>query len=112
MEVEWDIVGCVGEVLVYVGDVEGVGVGGDGFDVEELVGVVLDFGEEDESGGGGVFGYGGENGFGGEVEVGGGLDFDEGGGGGEVVVVDLGLDGVFCGVRSLEKGRMGGRRYI
>lgn len=111
VEAEWDVAGRVGEVPAYAGDAEGVGVGGDGFDVEELAGVVLDSGEEDESGGGGVLGYGGEDGFGGEVEVGGGLDFDEGGGGGEVVVADLGLDGVLCGVRSPEKGRMGGRRH-
>ena len=79
-------------------DEDGVGarVGGDGGDVEELAGVVLDAGEQDEGGGGGVGGDGGEDFGGGEDVVfgrGGGGECDHGGGGVEVVVAELGLDG-------------------
>lgn len=90
VEVQWDISGGVGEIPADE-QAERVCVGSDGADVEELPGVVLDAGEKDEGGGGGVFGEGGADLLGGEEgEVGGeGLDGDEGGLGSEVVLAEL-----------------------
>jgi hypothetical protein len=67
---------------------------GDAGDVEELAGVVLDAGQEEQGGVVGVGVDGGEDVGGGDGEGGGvvGVELDQGGGGGEVVPLELGGD--------------------
>ena len=76
---------------------------GDARDVEQLARVVLDAGQEEQGGGVGVGVDGGEDVRGGEGE--GGrvvwVQFDEGGGGREVVPLELGGDRVLLGDRGL-----------
>lgn len=75
-----------------------LGVRGDGGDVEELAAVVLDAREEEQGSGGGVLVDDGEDVGGGQVRgcgVG-RVELDEGGGGVQVVVVELGLYGVLA----------------
>lgn len=92
MQLQWYVSDCVREIPAY-DDAAGLCVGGDGGDVKELAAVVLNTWEKKQGSRGGVGIDDGEDVGGGQVGSAGvwWVEFDEGGGRMEVVMVELRL---------------------